>query len=246
MAESPGLGSGPVLALLDILCVSLPVVAFLSPITIFGPAFCGRDSSIHDGKEIEMPPLAVTAQMLQCFLFMIYAYDLQMTTLFIPNAIGFILGFTWSTIYPFRMSSDNRLQWQWQYTLAVTCMLLGTVTTYSGNPYISSTIAAFVGVVMCTYPLPVMRKTLQSRNTALLGSVYMNAAMFSCTAAWVMHSSPWVQFDIFVLVSNGAGVLVQGAALILRIYLQRKRSGASVPTQDYEGGQIAMDNTPLL
>jgi hypothetical protein len=101
---------------------------------------------------------------------------------------------------------------------------------------------------MCTYPLPVMRKTLQSKNTALLGSVYMNAAMFSCTAAWVIHSSPWVQFDIFVLVSNGAGVLVQGAALILRIYLQqRKGSGGSVPTQDCgEGGQIALDSTPLL
>jgi hypothetical protein len=91
-----------------------------------------------------------------------------------------------------------------------------------------------------------MRKTLQSKNTALLGSVYMNAAMFSCTAAWVIHSSPWVQFDIFVLVSNSAGVLVQGAALILRIYLQRKGSGGSVPTQDCEGGQIALDNTPLL
>jgi hypothetical protein len=242
MAESPDPGPGPLLALaLNGLCVSLPVVAFLSPITVFGPAFCG--TNYNDRKGIEMPPLAVTAQLLQCFLFMIYADDLQMTTLFIPNAIGFLLGFLWSTLYPFRMSSDYKRQWQWQYSLAVTCMLFGTITMHFGNPYISSTIAALVGVIMCTYPLPVLRKTFHSKNTALLGSVYMNAAMFCCTAAWVIHSSPFIQFDIFVLLSNSAGVLVQGAALMLRIYLQRTPP-LMVPPQ--EKGQMAMDNTPLL
>jgi hypothetical protein len=242
MAESPGPVPFLLLALLNVLCVSLPVIAFLSPVTVFGPAFCGTNYDSNDRKEIEMPPLAVTAQMLQCFLFMIYAYDLQLTTLFIPNAIGFLLGFLWSTLYPFRMSSDNKRQWQWQCALAVTCMLFGTVTMHFGNPYISSTMAALVGVIMCTYPLTVLRKTFQSRNMALLGSVYMNAAMFCCTATWVIHSSPFVQFDMFVLVSNSAGVLVQGAALMLRVYLQR--TSPLVPTQ--EEGQIAMDNTLLL
>lgn len=185
-------------------------------------------------KKIQMPPLAVTTQMLQCGLFAIYASYLDMTTLLIPNTVGFVLGLIWSTLYPLRMLDEFKFQWQWQYVLSIILLLLGAITTFSfENPYMSSSVAAFVGVIMTTYPLPVMLKAIQTRNVALLGSAYMNMAMFVCCSAWVIHSSPLVEYDPFVLVSNIAGTIVQGAALVIRGYFYHKQQmGTLVPTDD--------------
>jgi len=51
----------------------------------------------------------------------------------------------------------------------------------------------------------------------------MNLAMMTCCSAWVLHSSPWVEYDVFVLVSNAAGVAVQGWALVIRVCIARRR-----------------------
>lgn len=101
-------------------------------------------------------------------------------------------------------------------TLALLLMLLGSLTVQK-IPYLASSMAAAVGVVMCTYPFPTMQRAYRERNSNLMGSAAMNIAMFTTCSAWVVHSSPFVEYDIFVLVSNAAGVIVQGGALILRI-----------------------------
>jgi len=67
-----------------------------------------------------------------------------------------------------------------------------------------------------------MITAVETRNATLLGSKYMNLAMFVCCGAWVIHSSPLVEFDGFVLTGNCAGVIVQGGALFIRVYLYQK------------------------
>jgi hypothetical protein len=207
------------LQLLNVLCVCLPVVAFASPCTVFGPVFCGRRSEAK--RVIEMPPLALTSQMVQCYLFAIYAFSMgNMVTLLIPNVTGFALGLMWSTLYPLRMTNENYRAWKRQCIGALICMAACTLFSFGrNNPYVASSLAAGVGIIMCTYPLSSMKRTLETSNPALLGSVYMNVAMLACCSSWVVHASPLVQFDGFVLISNGAGVLVQGSALLLRFYL---------------------------
>lgn len=188
-----------------------------------------------------MPPLALTTQMLQCFLFAIYAHHLQMWTLLIPNVVGFVLGFVWSTIYPFKMApvSGLRSQWQIQYTISLLLMLLGSLTIQR-TPYLSSTIAAAVGLLMCTYPLPSMHQAYKEKNSNLMGSSPMNFAMFSTCFAWVIHSSWLVEYDIFVLAPNAAGVIVQGGALMLRVIIVRR-----TPVARGENAELSA-LTPLL
>ena len=67
---------------------------------------------------------------------------------------------------------------------------------------------------------PVMQQSLSSGNPELLGSKYMNSAMLICCSAWVIHSSI-IEYDIFVLSANTAGVVVQGAALVVRFLIAR-------------------------
>eukprot|EP00571_Detonula_confervacea_P009349 CAMPEP_0172325746 /NCGR_PEP_ID=MMETSP1058-20130122/54673_1 /TAXON_ID=83371 /ORGANISM="Detonula confervacea, Strain CCMP 353" /LENGTH=236 /DNA_ID=CAMNT_0013042355 /DNA_START=104 /DNA_END=814 /DNA_ORIENTATION=- len=210
---------------LNVLCTLLPIFTFASPATVFLPVLLIKSSTSNKQQNamIEMPPLALTTQMLQCFLFAIYAHHLHMWTLFIPNLAGFLLGFVWSTIYPFKVASDGglRLQWRIQYTISILLMMLGALTIRT-LPYLSSTIAAAVGVLMCTYPLPSMRQAYKEKNSNLMGSSVMNVAMFATCLAWVVHSSWLVEYDIFVLVSNTSGVVVQGGAMILRAIIARR------------------------
>ena len=216
------------LAILNALCTLLPFIAFASPATVFIPVLFEANNS-HQQQQvhnvvIEMPPLALTTQMLQCFLFAIYAYHFQMWTLLIPNVAGFSLGFLWSTIYPFKVAPDDglKLQWRVKYTISISLMVVGLLTI-KRLPYLSSTIAAGVGVLMCTYPLPSMHQAYREKNSNLMGSAAMNMAMFITCFAWVIHSSWLVEYDIFVMVSNFAGVVVQGGAIIMRIVISRTR-----------------------
>lgn len=240
---------------LNVLCSLLPIVAFASPATVF---LRPRTST----TTIEFPPLALTTQMLQCFLFGIYAHRMRMWTLLIPNAVGFALGFVWSTIYPFKVAprgsdSDSDgddggsllLQWRIQYATSMFLMLCGSLTIRS-MPHLSSSIAAIVGVAMCTYPLPSMRRAYAERKPNLMGSGPMNVAMFACCTAWVVHSSPLVEYDVFFLVSNASGVVVQGGALVLRVVIERRRrrrmlAQARAARGDDDSEELSA-STPLL
>eukprot|EP00804_Cyclotella_cryptica_P022509 CCRYP_009418-RA/>CCRYP_009418-RA protein AED:0.00 eAED:0.00 QI:119/-1/1/1/-1/0/1/55/257 len=196
-------------------------------VATFDETFENDESSIL----IEMPPLALTTQMLQCYLFAIYAFHFQMWTLFIPNSVGFMLGFIWSTLYPLKVSPDLKFlkQWKIQYSVSIFVMAAGSLTIHN-LPYISSTIAAAVGVLMCSYPLPVLHRSYTESNPKLLGSVFMNIAMLTCCSAWVIHSSPLVDFDIYVLLSNASGVAVQGGALLIRSIIARRKE--SIPSEE--------------
>jgi hypothetical protein len=187
-------------------------------------SFDGTLENDESSTLIEMPPLALTSQMLQCYLFAIYAYHFQMWTLFIPNSVGFILGCLWSTLYPLKVSPDLKFlkQWKIQYSASMLIMAVGSLTVHI-LPYLSSSIAAAVGVLMCSYPLPVMHRSYTESNSNLLGSTFMNIAMLTCCSAWVIHSSPLVDFDIYVLLSNAAGVCVQAGALLIRSIIARRK-----------------------
>ncbi|KAL7546481.1 hypothetical protein ACHAWF_009820 [Thalassiosira exigua] len=225
--------------LLDLLCASLPVVAFASPATVFLPAIADRSKPKQHA--VEMPPLAITSQMLQCFLFGIYAWHFGMSTLLIPNAAGFSLGFLWSALYPFQVVPDEGLRQQWRAQCALSLLLMASGSlSVRTMPNLSATVAAAVGVVMCTYPLPAMRRAYAENNSKLMGSGAMNLAMFATCSAWVVHSSPLVEYDVFVLVSNAAGIVVQGSALVLRGVI----AGRSLAARGEDAELSAL--TPLL
>jgi len=90
----------------------------------------------------------------------------------------------------------------------------------------------------CTYPLPVIKRAWESREAALLGSTFMNLAMFLCCISWTIHSSPYVEYDIFVLTGNVCGVVVQGAALWTRLYLHHLQEEPTIPESN--------EQSPLL
>lgn len=174
-----------------------------------------------------MPPLALTTQMLQCYLFAIYAHHIRMWTLFIPSAVGFTLGLTWSTLYPCKVAPDGglRLQWQMQCSVSLLLVLLGSFTIRR-MPHLTSTMATAAALLSFTYPMQSMREAYTQKNTNLMGSAAMNSTMFLTCFVWVIHSSSLVEYDIFVLIYNFAGVIVQGSALILRIVISRKKGNA--------------------
>ena len=198
---------------------------------MFYPVFCtdrkhnDADAIFEDAPSIEMPPLALTTQMLSCYLFAIYAYHFQMWTLFIPNSFGFVFGFLWSTLYPFKVSPEFGFMkhWRIQYASSMFAMALGSLSVHN-YPYVSSSIAATIGVMMCSYPITAMHQAITESNPNYLGSQSMNIAMLTCCSAWVIHSS-LVEFDAFVLLANAAGVLTQGVALIIRYIIARKAGG---------------------
>mmetsp|Transcript_18859 Transcript_18859/g.33896 ORF Transcript_18859/g.33896 Transcript_18859/m.33896 type:complete len:254 (-) Transcript_18859:355-1116(-) len=249
------------ITLLDLSCEILPIITFVSPATIFLPVLLkqqqrptnnpGHDHQVNDNTNnatcIEMPPLALTTQMLQCFLWGIYAHQLHMMTLLIPNVFGFLLGFIWCTIYPFKVVSTGglRTQWQMQYAISWGFMVLGLLTVRK-MPYLSSTIAAGVGVLMCTYPLPSMHQALNEKNSNLMGSTVMNCCMFANCVVWLIHSSWWVEYDIFLIVANTAGVIVQAGALTVRVIIARGASTKrSAVVKRGDNTELSV-STPLL
>lgn len=154
---------------------------------------------------------------------------------FIPNLFGFVLGLIWTAMYPFKAAPVDSLRRQWkaQTSIAAATMILGAATVRT-SPHVSSAIAAAVGVLMSTYPLQSMGRAYADRNPGLMGSPAMNGAMFACTTSWVIHASPLVEYDVFVLTANGAGALVQGCALLLRVAIARGGGGGTAGGGEYE------------
>jgi len=96
------------ITLLNALCTLLPIVAFASPATVLLPAVaeCGRRRPDAPHGPIEMAPLALTTQMLQCFLFSIYALRFSMVTL--VGARG-LEGSSGATVRVLSLLSSDRL-----------------------------------------------------------------------------------------------------------------------------------------
>ena len=161
-------------AVLNTLCICLPVIAFASPATLFIPLFCpavlsrlkknenafsfydyeaNYDVDVDTSTLIEMSPLPLTTQMVSCYLFAIYAYHFEMWALLIPNSVGFVLGLFFASFYPLKVATKSLMrQWEIQYGLSVCIMVMGA-TTIHNIPYLSSSIAAVIGFIMCSYPL---------------------------------------------------------------------------------------------
>ena len=137
------------------------------------------------------------------------------------------IGLSWSTLYPCKVAPDGglQLQWQIQYSISLLLMLLGSLTIRRMS-HLTSTIATAAALLSFTYPMQSMREAYTQKNSSLMGSFAMNATMCLTCFVWVLHSSPFVEYDIYVLVSNVAGVIVQGSALILRIVISRKKGNA--------------------
>ena len=175
---------------------------------------------------IEMPPLVLTAQMTSCYLFAIYAFHFQMWTLLTPNLAGFILGLFWSSLYPLKVSPKHGLlkQWKIQYCLSLFIMVMGTLSIKK-QPYLSSSIAPAIGAAMSASPLPVILKSYNENNPEFLGSQSMNIAMLTCCSVWVIHSTPFVEYDMFVFLANAVGAIVQSTALIIRCAIANDNKG---------------------
>merc|ERR1711904_150667 len=117
-----------------------------------------------------MPPLPVTSQTLNCFLFGIYAQYTQQGTLLIPNGTGFVLGLTWVVIYPLRMdSSVHKSAYLRQIACLIAVSVVATIALYYFHcPAVPSSIGMVSGVLMSCYPVPVMLQAIQEKNAELL------------------------------------------------------------------------------
>ena len=210
---------------LEFLCVALPMLAFFSPVTVFYRAFTNKKSKTNDTNtenemKIQMPPLAVTSQFLNCFLFGIFALHEKDTVLLLPNAVGCVLGFIFTFLYAFKTTDYYATQYKIQVIASLAIALFAAIACFGyDSGAIPSNIGMVAGVFMAAYPAPAMARALRTNNPALLGSLWMNLAMFCCCLSWVIRSTA-VEFQIAVLVSNGAGVLAQSGALLIR-FLRR-------------------------
>jgi hypothetical protein len=228
------------------LCVILPMIAFLSPVTVYYSVFSGRNDASQNAEDehndedaLSIPPLPVTSQLLNCFLFGMYAHYTGKWTLLIPNVIGGVLGLVFVALYPFRMSLEFRNQYLWQIGFLVLVGVVAAVALYGyGLPEVPANIGMVIGVIMSCYPLAVMARAVKTRDAAILGSVPMNLAMLGCCASWVVHASA-VDFDHAVLTVNVAGVLVQTVALCVHFCLRGKepQDGSDVNPEPVGAGQ---------
>lgn len=113
-----------VLAVLDILCMVLPIILFLTPVTVFWEA---RKTQ----RRVEMPPLALTSQLIQCYLWIIYASGWEEAVMLIPNVIGAGLAAIFLVLYQRSMNPIFQRQFRSQ-TLG--CVVVGfcvrTVSSY--------------------------------------------------------------------------------------------------------------------
>jgi hypothetical protein len=215
--------------ILDSFCIILPMIAFLSPVTVYYSVFFGRkvgsqtvERERSDENALPIPPLPVTSQLLNCFLFGIYAHYTWEVTLLIPNATGAVMGLVFVALYPFGMSSKFRNQYVMQVGLVVLVGAVSVVSLYSFNlPSVPSDIGMVIGVIMSCYPVPVMVRAVKTQNSGILGSVWMNFAMFCCCGSWVVHAGV-VHFDPTVFVANLAGVLAQGLSLCIHFSMSGK------------------------
>ena len=78
------------------LATALPMVLFLAPVSVF-----------RTGEPIHMPPLQLTLQTTQCFLFLLYSIIYQNTAGIIANAGGLFFGLVFVILYPLFWHADG-------------------------------------------------------------------------------------------------------------------------------------------
>jgi hypothetical protein len=78
-----------------------------------------------------------------------------------------------------------------------------------------------IGAIMSCYPVPMMIRAIKTQNARLLGSVWMNFAMFAMCLVWVIHAI-FVRFDSHVLIANVFGVIAQLVSLWIHLLLREK------------------------
>lgn len=235
-------------------CIIFPIIAFLSPVTIYYGVFLGRkDASENAGdageeNKLSMPPLLVSSMFLNCFLFGIYAQYTGNLTLVIPNAAGAVLGLVFMVLYPFGMKATFRDEYFYQLGFVGLVGAFAAVALYGyGKPSVPSNVGMVIGVIMCCYPMPVMVRAVRTQDAGLLGSVWMNFAMLCCCSSWVVHASV-VNFDHTVLIVNIVGVLVQTASLCIHVALHGKEPLDEGEVDLKPGGareDEATESTPL-
>jgi len=199
-------------------CSCLPVVFFLSPVTVFWPAW-------WQNKRVQLPPLHLCAQLTQCFVWLIYALDVTTAagktgdvTMIIPNAIGISLGLVWLVLYS-GFYSPELYRRQFFAELAMTMLICITVCLIHTHHVTIGYIGMCAGLCMLASPAFVTWKVWQTKNLALMGSLTMNLVGLMTTTCWSTRAFLIMgEAEGFpVAVQNVSGFVANLVALTLRV-----------------------------
>ncbi|CAD7944068.1 unnamed protein product [Amoebophrya sp. A120] len=134
--------------LLDSLCMFLPFFMFLSPgVSVFYPAWKQADRNSANaggvggsaGASFSLPPLPLTSQTTQCFLWLLFGLHLSkdaQPVVLIPNVVGLVLGVVYLYLYPKFLGSAAsnsptvslfKQQYRLQMNLVILIAVIGVV-----------------------------------------------------------------------------------------------------------------------
>ena len=158
---------------LFLLCTFFPVAMFLSPATVLLPAF-------RKGSTSDLPPLPLTSQTLQCFIWGVFGAYKHSPVLIVPNTIGLGLGLWFLHLYKRVHNSemygaDLRLQINWLGRVVVG-VLVG-VGVLQLQPWEGSAVPPAPGTATSTTRTAVLFFEAVAWLGCLVGTVLLTAPM---------------------------------------------------------------------
>jgi len=190
-------------------CVVAPIIFFVSPITVFYPAYL-------KGGRVELPPLVLTAQSLQCMVWFVFGMMLNQYVILIPNAIGTILGFIYLACYPYFWKPHlHRTQFMQQLAVSAVIFMSVMALYWIRKEDAIGIIGCTAGIIMLTSPVCVMFEVVKTSNVELMGSLWMGVAQVWCTFSCTVEGYCW-QHKPQIWIQNGIGLSVSIIALVLR------------------------------
>uniref|UniRef100_A0A7N0UDM1 Bidirectional sugar transporter SWEET n=1 Tax=Kalanchoe fedtschenkoi TaxID=63787 RepID=A0A7N0UDM1_KALFE len=137
------------------------------------------------------------------------------------NGIGLVLELFYLTL--FYIYGDNKKRKKMSTVLAVEAIIMVaiaavTTTVFHSHAKRSTFVGAFCvafGILMYASPLTVMYKVLRDKSVEYM-PFWLSLASFANGIVWVAYAL--LQFDLYILISNGTGAALGVIQLLLWIY----------------------------
>ncbi|CAD7965529.1 unnamed protein product [Amoebophrya sp. A25] len=194
----------------------------------------GKGSHSHEKsttQKVEMPPLPLTSQLLNCTVWLLYCILEGIIPGVIPNAFGVVFAFIFVMLYiPHYKVQLYRSQLRCQ--LAVTAIFSALLATLFIAALVQggtqrealSAIIGWMGFSICLlflgYPLAAMFRAIILRNPEVLGSLAMALLTVLCTIAWTINAYVFLN-DAPIFVANIIGIAIHSLSLTVRFACYR-------------------------
>ncbi|CAD7960353.1 unnamed protein product [Amoebophrya sp. A25] len=208
---------------LDLGAMYIPFVVFLAPATVFYPAYI--NSTGQHTHKIDMPPLPLSSQTLQSFVWLLFGLQIKDRVVIVPNGVGLILGIFYMALYPRWMDTSKAAQYRVQ--LCVLCVVTVLAIFLREEVELLGYIGCVVGIALLASPLVVIREVFATGNVSLMGSVWMNLCTLICSIIWTIEGVVYLK-QRTISVQNGCGVVANILALATRFYFVSAGSGSGL------------------